>query len=155
LWNIQERSLLYITISRYLKKKILYPIYKGLYSTLPVDQLNPLELGRSIIHSYTYLSTESVLALAGIISQIVFEYTFIANQSKKVTIGDWTFRYRQMKDEYLFNPIGISQQAYGLSASVERSVADLLYYNPHYHFDIVELIDFEKVDLIQKEVGYG
>ena len=30
----------------------------------------------------------------------------------------------------------------------------MLYFNPRYHFDIREAIDFEKVHVIQKEIGY-
>jgi hypothetical protein len=33
-------------------------------------------------------------------------------------------------------------------------VADMLYFNPKYYFDLAESIDFEKVAVIQKEVGY-
>ena len=155
LWGIENRHNLYMTISRYLKKGILFPVYKGLYSIVPVIEINPLDLGRAIIHDYTYLSTESVLAQAGIISQIVYDITFIANKPKRVQVGDWTFRYRQMKDELLYHPAGINEEEYGFIATTERAVADMLYYNPMYHFDIPELVDFKKVKNIQDEVGYA
>ena len=41
-----------------------------------------------------------------------------------------------------------------LVATTERAVADMLYYNPKYHFDFSDSIDFEKVKHIQKEIGY-
>jgi len=138
-----------------MKKGILYPVYKGLYSVIPVHELNPIELGRSIIHSYTYISTETVLSQNGVISQAVYDYTFVADKSKKLKIGNWVFRYRQMKAEFLLHPAGIMDQGGNYIATIERAVADMLYYNPRYHFDVVELINFEKVKLIQKEVGYA
>jgi hypothetical protein len=143
-----------MTITRYIDKGVLFPIYKGLYSTVPLASLNPLELGRAIIHRYTYLTTESVLSQAGIISQAVYDYTFVADLSKRVSIGSWSFRFRQLKDDYLHNPAGIVYQGGVFIASTERAVADMLYFNPKYHFDVPDSIDFDKVRFIQKEVGY-
>jgi len=154
LWNISKKNTLYTTIKRYVQKGILIPIYKGLYSTVPVSELDPQELGRAIIHRYTYLTTESVLAQGGIISQATYAYTFVSSISKKVTVGDTSFRFRKLKDEYLYNPTGIVKKDGNLIATTERAVADMLYYNPKYHFDFSESIDFERVKQIQKEIGY-
>jgi len=154
LWGITRRSTLYQTITRYIDKGILFPIYKGLYSTVPLDSLNPVELGRAIIHRYAYLTTESVLEQAGIISQTTYDYTFATDQSKRIEVGNWSFRFRKLKNEYLYNPAGILEQNVGFVATLERAVADMLYFNPRYHFDIREGIDFEKVQAIQKEIGY-
>ncbi|MFO7625026.1 MAG: hypothetical protein R6V73_11800 [Anaerolineales bacterium] len=155
LWGISNRQTLYMTISRYIDSGVLFPVYKSLYATIPVDTLDPLELGVAIIHRYAYLSTETVLSQAGVLSQVVYDYTFISDQSRRVTMGTWSFRYRQMKDEYLFNPVGIVRQKQVFVASLERAAADLLYYAPDYHFDVTAHIDFEQVRSIQKQVGYG
>jgi hypothetical protein len=154
LWGISNKNTLYTTIKRYVQKAILVPIYKGLYSTVPINELNPLELGKAIIHRYAYLSTESVLAQAGIITQVTYAYTFVSSQSKKVTVGSTSFLFRQIKDEFLYNPIGITNQNGNFVASTERAVADMLYFNPKYHLDFAEGVDFEKVKQIQKEIGY-
>lgn len=154
LWNISNKNTLYTTIKRYVQKGVLIPIYKGLYSTIPISELDPLELGRAIIHRYTYLTTESVLAQVGIISQATYAHTFVSNVSKKVTVENVSFRFRKLKDEYLYNPTGIVQREGNLIATTERAVADMLYYNPKYYFDFSESIDFEKVKQIQKEIGY-
>ena len=154
LWGMSNRNSLYMTVTRYIDQGVLFPVYKGLYSTVPLVSLNPLDLGKAIIHRYTYLSTESVLSQAGIISQAVFDYTFIADQSRRVSVGQWNFRYRKLKDDYLYNPAGIKHQNGIFIASIERAVADLLYFNSKYHFDIPESVDFAKVHSIQKEIGY-
>ena len=154
LWDITNKNTLYTTVKRYVQKGVLLPIYKGLYSTVPLSQLDPLELGKAIIHRYTYLSTESVLAQAGVIAQATYAYTFVSNQSKKVSVGTLSFLFRQLKEEYLNNPIGILNQNGVFVASTERAAADMLYFNPKYHFDVPESIDFKKVKFIQKEVGY-
>jgi len=154
LWGISNRHNLYMTVTRYIDQGILFPVFKGLYATVPLDSLNPLEVGRSVIHRYTYLSTESVLSQAGIISQAVYDYTFVADLSKRVTMGSWSFRFRQLKDVYLHNPAGISSQSGLFVASTERAVADMLYFNPLFHFDVPKGVDFDRVKSIQLEVGF-
>lgn len=154
LWGISNKHNLYMTITRYIDKGVLFPIYKGLYSTIPMSSLDPLELGVAIIHRYTYLTTETVLSQAGIISQRVYDYTFVADRSKRVLVGQWSFRFRKLKDDYLYHPLGIDNRNGIFIASTERAVADMLYFNPKYYFDIPENIDFDKVRSIQKEIGY-
>ncbi len=154
LWGISNKNTLYTTIKRYIQKGVLVPIFKGLYSTVPLSHLDPVEIGKAIIHRYTYLSTESVLAQAGVISQAIYRYTFVCDLHKEVTVGAMSFLFRKLKLEYLYNPAGISHQNGLFAASPERAAADMLYFNPAFHFDIPQSIDFEKVKFIQKEVGY-
>jgi hypothetical protein len=111
-------------------------------------------LGKAVIHKFTYLTTESVLSQAGVVFQVTYAHTFVADQSKKVTIGSTSFLFRQLKDEFLYNPTGVVVQDGNYIATTERAVADMLYFNPKYYFDIPDSIDFEKVKLTQKEVGY-
>lgn len=154
LWGISNKNTLYTAIKRYVQKGILTPIFKGLYSTVPLSQLDPLELGVAVVHKYTYLSTESVLSQAGIIYQTIHKYTFVSSVSKKITAGGISFIYRKLKDEYLNNPSGIANQNGIFISSVERAVADILYFDPNYHFDVPDNIDWKKVNDIQKEVNY-
>ena len=154
LWDIANKNTLYTAIKRYVGQGLLIPIYKGLYATLPPAQLDPLELGKAIIHRYTYLTTESVLAQAGVIFQAVYAYTFVSDLNKKVTLGSTSFLFRKLKQAYLNNPAGVRQQNGSFVASPERAAADMLYFNPRYHFDAPESLDFEKIKMIQKEVGY-
>ena len=155
LWGMKNRQSLYQTISRYIKQGILNKIYKGLYSTVPLEDLDPLDLGPAIAHQYTYLSTETVLAQAGVISQNVFDYTYIAGFSRKITLGKWTFRFRQMKDEFLYNPLGIEREKNRFIATIERAAADILYFAPDYYFDSPELLNFDNVRAIRNEVGFA
>jgi predicted transcriptional regulator of viral defense system len=154
LWGITNRNTLYTTIKRYVQKGILLPVFKGLYSTVPIAQLDPRILGQAIIHKKAYLTTESVLVSKGIIAQMPYMYTFVSSISRKVTVGDMTFLYRQLHDIYLNNPIGVEAQEGFYTATVQRAVADMLYFNPKYHFDLHTSIDWKMVKAIQKEVGY-
>ncbi len=154
LWDISNKNTLYTTIKRYVQKGVLIPIYHGLYSTVPISELDPLELGRAVIHRYTYLTTETVLAQAGIISQATYAYTFVSSLSRKAVVDPFAFFFRKLKDKYLYNPTGITYKDGNFIATTERAVADMLYFNPKYHFDFSGSIDFETVKQMQKEIGY-
>src|SRR3990167_505883 len=86
IWGIDNKNTLYTWIKRYIQKGILIPVQKCLYSTIPLDQLDPIRLGISLIHGFAYLSTESVLAQEGVISQAVFAITLIGSISKRFEV---------------------------------------------------------------------
>ena len=146
LWEITNKNTLYTTIKRYVQKGILIPVHKGLYSTKPLNKLDPVSLGLAIVHNYAYASCEMVLAKEGLINQIVFPITLVSSKSQKFSVGGYDYVVRKLADKYLYNPEGIG--------TPERAVADMLYFRPSYHFDGENIIDWKKVKYIQKEVGY-
>lgn len=152
IWRILDSHLLRITINRYVRNGLLYQIYRGFYSLLPLERLNPLLLGSKAIHGFCYLSTESVLFQTGYISQKISTYTFAGEKNKKISVGNDTFLCRQLHARFLYNPDGIVQKNGILIASIERAIADMLYFNPKYHFD--HIVDWKKIILIQKKIGY-
>jgi len=154
LWGITNRNTLYTTIKRYVEKGIFAPIYKGFYTTVDLDQLDPVSLGIRALHGYAYLSTETVLGRAGVIFQLSSQITLVSSLSKIISIGDQSYRVRSMRDEFLYNNLEISMENGIPIASPERAMADLLYFNPHYYFDNWKALDIKKVRSIQKEVGY-
>lgn len=154
LWNITNKNTLYTAVKRYKKDGTLIPIHKGFYSAVPLSQLDPVVLGMAFLHRYTYLSTESVLAREGAIAQAIPALTLVSNITKNFKLGENHYTVRQMADQYLYNTCGIIKRGDYYEATLERAVADLLYYNPKYHLDNQNLIDWDKVKKIQKEVGF-
>ncbi|MBU4339036.1 hypothetical protein KKB43_04845 [Patescibacteria group bacterium] len=154
LWQIKNPNTLYTLIKRYKKRGLLFGIYKGFYSLKPVDQINPIMLGIKALHGFAYVSTETVLTQAGIIQQNIHGITFISSQSKKFSIGDNHYYSRKLKDLYLFQPAGIIDEHGVKTATIERAIADLLYFNSKAYFDGEKLIDWKKVKEIQKTIGY-
>lgn len=153
LWGINNNTL-YTAIKRYLKKGVLIPVQKGFYSTVPLNKINPIMLGISLLHQYAYLSCQTILAEKGIIFQQSPYITLISSISKKFTVTDQQFLVRKLKDEFLYNDSGIEVVDDYKKAGLERAVADILYFNPHFHFDNRKVINWKRVDQIQKEVGY-
>jgi len=154
LWGIIDKNLLYTTLKRYTQKELLYRICRGLYSIKPLEKLDPLVLGIKSLHDFSYISAEIILARAGIIFQDIKAITLISSLSKNFTIGEWQFRSRKLKDIFLFNPAGVIKKDGILIATPERAIADMLYFNPKFHFDNEKIINWKKVKAIQKEIGY-
>ncbi len=154
LWKVDNPTTLRRTISRYIKRGILIPIYRGFYSVLPLEKIDAFDLGTSAFHSYCYVSTETVMVQAGIIFQHIYAHTFCSSKTKTIQIGENIYKSRSLKDEFLYNPTGIIDHPTYKIATTERAIADMLYFNPKYYFDAHDEIDWKKVKEIQKEVGY-
>lgn len=154
LWGVANKNTLYTTIKRYIRKGILLRIKKGFYSKVPLNEIDPIKLGMAFLHSFCYLSTETILFQKGVISQPVSFITLISDKSQKFKIKDNSYLSRQLKDRFLFNETGIEKKNGIKQASLERAVADMLYFNPSYYFDVPNLINWKKVKEIRKIIGY-
>jgi len=153
-WGMDNVNTLYTTIRRYVEKGILFAIRKGLYATVPIEKLDPFELGAAINHGYAYVSCETVLANAGAIAQEVTAYTFVAQTSQVIELAGYRYQFRKLNDKYLYNSAGVDLRDGVLWATPERALADLLYFSPHYHIDSRKVLNQKLVREIQKEVGY-
>ncbi|MBI5414816.1 hypothetical protein HZA38_04875 [Candidatus Peregrinibacteria bacterium] len=154
LWDVHNSNTLYTLLKRYTKKGLLFRIYKGLYSLLPLEKLDPLLLGIKAIHGYAYISTETILVREGFIMQIQHQYTLVSAFSRSFRIGPYTFKSRQLQEKYLYNPAGIIEKNGVLKATPERALADLFYFNPKVYLDSIHTIDMKKFQALQKEIGY-
>lgn len=152
LWNITNNNTLRTTLKRYCQNQLLYRIYKGFYSVIKPEKLDPAMLGAKAIHGYCYLSTESVLYPEGFISKKISTYTFAGPKSQRFSIGEHRYKSRQLSPRYLFNPEGVETKNGVKQANLYRAIADMLYFSPKYHFD--REIDWEKVQAMQKKIGY-
>ena len=152
LFNISNKNTLYTTIKRYVQRGILHPVYKGLYSTTNLSQINPWLLGLSALHTFGYVSCESILAPAGFMNHVPHAITLMSSSSKQFSVGSHVYRARQLQDRFLFHPFGVTMQNGIRQANVERAIADVLYVHPTVHFDAP--IDWSIVRKTQKEIGY-
>lgn len=135
LWGINNKNTLYITVNRFIKRKILYKVIKGLYSIVPVDEIDRYQLGAWLLHKYSYLSCESVLFDEGVIFQVPSSITYVSSISKKIKLVGTYYSYRKMKKEKLFDSSGIIKKDGYYMATTERAISDMRYFNPKYYFD--------------------
>lgn len=156
LWNIQNKNTLYTTIKRYVQDGLLERIKHGIYSLRSFDEISSDILGAKVIHGYCYISAETVLEREGLLRPKVQSITFVGGASRKFNVRESSFSVRKMKDEFLHNTIGIYSKGGVNYASVPRAVADLLYFNPRYHFDAgsKDGIDWKQVREMQKAIGF-
>ncbi len=154
LWHISNENTLNTTLKRYVQSGLLFRVYRGLYSIKPINKVDPYLLGVKALHKFAYISTETVLFDAGVILQKIQYITIVSSESRKFFIGDINYRSRQLNDKFLFQKNGIKIKNDVNIASVERAVADLLYFQPNFHFDNPKQINWNEVKKIQKEMGY-
>jgi predicted transcriptional regulator of viral defense system len=155
IWRVNNRQTLLVSLKRYVDSGLIYRLYRGLYSIKPVSELNPLILGAKAINNYCYLSGETILSKYGVIFQQIHYFTFVSDKSKRFKIGNNNYYCRQLKKEFLYNDIGVDKTGKFNLATLERAVADILYFNPKYHFDNPDKINWSKVKKIQASVYYN
>lgn len=154
LWGITNRQTLRMTISRYVKKGILKPIFRGLYSTIPINESDKFKLGMSLIHKFCYLSLGSIFEIHGVINQKVHSINYVSSVSKKIEFDNKLFIYRQMNPQFLLNSEGVTLENEIYKASLERAVADSDYFKLNTYFDSPDLIDWNRVAEIKAIIGY-
>ena len=154
LWQIKSANTLHTTLTRYVKRGILFRIYRGFYSIKPISDLDPLILGAKALHDFSYVTTETVLNKEGIILQAGGKITFASPKSKKFSIGKNNYYSRKLADQYLYNAAGVNYASGVKIANLERALADMLYFNSKAYFDAEKFIDWKKVKRMQEQVGY-
>lgn len=154
IWGINNRHNLRMTISRYIKRGILKPVYRGLYSTVPIQNIDKYRLGASFIHKFCYVSLHSIFEECGVINQKVHSVSYVSSVSKKIEFDDRLFIYRQMERRFLLNPEGITLEKGIYKASLERAVSDSQYFNLNTYFDSPDLVDWNRVAEIKAIVGF-
>jgi hypothetical protein len=154
LWGISNPNTLYTTIKRYSQKRVLFPIHKGFYATKPPGNIHPWLLGIGALHHYAYVSTETILNIHGVINPYITSITLVGSTSKTFTLLGSNYRCRKLHDKHLYNHVGIVNDTGINQATLERAVADLLYFNPRAYFDNPQLVNWPQVKRIQKTLGY-
>lgn len=152
LWQIRNPNTLRITLARAAKDGWLYRIRRGLYSLRPAEEIEPELLGTACLHRYCYVSTETILRDAGIILQSISAITFASSVSRCWEAGGSRFISRRLSERFLMNATGIEAKNGALRATSDRAIADMLYFDPWYHFD--RPFDWKSVMLLQREIGY-
>ena len=152
LLGIQNDNTLRVTLHRLVRAGILHRVWRGLYSILPIETIDPIQLGSACLHQFCYLTTESVLRDSGYILQSVDAVTFASGVSRKFAVRDHRFVSRRLHPRFLHNAAGIRKIDGVFRATPERAIADMLYFHPQYHFD--HSVDWKRVRSLQQTIGY-
>jgi predicted transcriptional regulator of viral defense system len=154
LWQIADIHNAHVTLKRYADNGLLTRIHRGLYALKPLNQIDPCMIGIKTLHRFAYVSTETILSEAGIIQQNIPTITLVSSLSRKFSVATHHFISRQLTDRFLYNECGIYEKDGIKKATVERAVADMLYFNARSYFDADRSIDWKKVKEVQMTIGY-
>ena len=135
IWKIENRQTLRMLLMRYVKRGILYRVWRGVYSTVDSKKINPLLLGIKILHRYAYVSCETVLFDAGLVNQRPTEITIVSNISKRFSLLGYQYRSRKMDDKALYDTTGITFRDGICIATQSRAKRDMNYFNPKKYYD--------------------
>lgn len=142
LWPNVSSPAIRSRVSYYIKEKDLYPLRRGLYAK--DKNYNRLELATKIL-APSYVSFETVLAPAGIIFQYYGQIFVASYQTRDVICDGQTYAFKQIKRSILTNTLGIIRNEHYSIATPERAFLDILYLNPHYYFDNLTPLNWNKV----------
>lgn len=152
IWQLVNRGTLRTTIHRYLANQILFQVRKGLYSVVPLNQLDPKLIGTAFVKGFCYVSLQTVLVEAGLINQQPQAITLVGSRSQQFSVLGRRYICKKMKSEYLHHHAGIILDADYPQASPARAMADMWYYQPRFFLDQVSPRYLNQAKKIQKKV---
>jgi predicted transcriptional regulator of viral defense system len=148
IWQIEDKNYLKTIITRLFKAEKIIRIKRGVYAIN--EDYSEYELS-SKIKSPSYISLETVLQKNGVIFQDYSKSIYnISNNTVKNKVQGTMFRYFKIKDDILFNPLGIEKNNFINTASTERAIADRVYLTPGYYFDNLRKVNVKKLKQISK-----
>lgn len=149
-FSFKEISLLYPDISaNNLKARLFYLVKTNKLSNLrrgiyAKQNYNPFELGNKI-YSPSYVSLQTVLEKEGIIFQPHQTIFLISYLSREITVDNYTFNYKKIKNEITLNPAGIIHDQIFAIASKERAFLDAVFLYKDYYVDNPDCLDWNKI----------
>ncbi|MCK5415860.1 hypothetical protein KAI92_00345 [Candidatus Parcubacteria bacterium] len=148
IWKIKDKNYLKTIINRLFKRGELIRVKRGIYSIKSL--YNTFELA-SKIKVPSYISLETVLQKKSVIFQDYSNSVYsVSNNTIQYEVDKIRFNYFKLKDEILFNPLGVENKGIFNIASMERAVADRVYLTPGYYFDNLRGIEIKKLKNISK-----
>jgi predicted transcriptional regulator of viral defense system len=128
-------------LSYFTKTGRLKRLRSGVYAK---SDYNPLELANKV-YKPAYISLETVLYKAGVVFQ-TYRTIFLASYlTRSVTIDQTELQFRKIKDSVLTNLTGIESQVGYFMATPERAFLDAIYIYRNYHFDNLDVLNWDKV----------
>jgi predicted transcriptional regulator of viral defense system len=142
LWSEQGKVNLRVRLSSYVKRGKLIRICRGIYAK--DKNYDHFELANRI-YTPSYISFETVLTRTGINFQY-YENIFVASYvTREIEVGGQKISFIRMKDYVLSNTIGIEHANEVSIATKERAFLDRVYISKDYHFDHLDVLDWDKV----------
>jgi len=147
-WKVENKNILKVTINRYLNKKYLIKIKRGLFALRSKD-INLFELANKMKKN-SYISFETVLAKEGVIFQWQDTIFSASNRTMEIKNKFGKFKYRKLPDRVLLSNDGIINKGNYFVAAKERAFCDKIHKDGLGYFDDLSGLDKETVYRLAK-----
>jgi hypothetical protein len=142
LWGEQGEVNVRVRLNDYVRNKKLIRVHRGIYAK--DKNYDRFELATRI-YTPSYISFETVLTRSGINFQY-YENIFVASYvTREIEVDEQRISFIRMKDYVLSNTIGIEHVNDVARATKERAFLDRIYISQNYHFDHLDVLDWDKV----------
>ena len=142
LWGEKGETNVRVRLNNYVKKGKLIRVYRGIYAK--DKNYNRFELANRI-YTPSYISFETVLTRTGVNFQY-YENIFVASYvTREINADGQKISFIRMKNYVLSNTTGIEHTNDVSIATKERAFLDRLYISKDYHFDHLDILDWNKV----------
>ncbi len=142
LWGSQSSAAMHVRLNNYVKVGKLIRVHHGIYAK--DKNYDRFELATHI-YTPSYISFETVLTRTGVTFQY-YKTIFVATYVKReLEVDDENISFLRMKDYVLTDTTGIEHVNNVPVATKERAFLDRIYLNKDYHFDNLDVLDWDKV----------
>lgn len=142
LWGEEKEQTISGRLNKYAKAGKLVRVRRGIYAK--DKNYNRFELATRI-YTPAYISFETVLTRTGINFQYygnIFVATYV---TREIEADGQKISFVRMKDYVLSNTAGIEHTNDVAIATKERAFLDRIYISKEYHFDHLDVLDWDKV----------
>ena len=142
LWGEAAENAVRVRLSKYAKAGKLIRVRRGIYAK--DDRYDRLELATRI-RIPSYISFETVLTRAGLNFQYYGNIFVASYVSREIVVGDQRISFVKMNDGVLCDTAGIEHVGGYSVATKERAFLDRISVSRDYHFDHLDVLDWDKV----------
>lgn len=142
LWGENNNIIISNRLKKYAQLGKLIRLRRGIYAK--DKNYNRFELATRI-YTPSYVSFETVLTRTGINFQY-YNNIFVASYvTREIEADGQKISFVKMKDYVLSNTIGVEHPNDVAIATKERAFLDRIYVSKDYHFDYLDVLDWDKV----------
>ncbi len=142
LWGEKMGPSLRVRLSQYVKNGKLIRVRRGIYAK--DRDYNRFELATRI-YTPSYISFETVLTRTGLNFQY-YNNIFVASYlTREIEADGQKISFVKIKDYVLSDTTGIEYLGDVATATKERAFLDRIYVSKDYHFDHLDILDWDKV----------
>lgn len=142
LWSEEREATISGRLNKYVKAGKLVRVRRGLYAK--DKNYDRFELATRI-YTPSYISFETVLTRSGINFQY-YSNIFVASYiTREIDVDGQKISFVRMKDYVLSDTAGIEHAGGYSIATKERAFLDRIYVSKDYHFDNLDILDWDKI----------